>query len=187
MDTVYKNPFTYMDLGLSVLWAICNVGAEKPEEYGDYFAWGEVEPKEEYTWENYKWCDGTENVMIKYNDVDGKITLDPEDDAATMNWGDNWRMPSRVECQELIDNCIWELTTLNGVDGYKVIGPNNNSIFLPMAAYKYYNKVNSGGSYWPANGKGKWAHTMRFIGDLRAIIDGRKCCGVPIRPVYNEK
>lgn len=131
-----------VDLGLSVMWATCNVGASSPEEYGDYFAWGEVEPKEVYSWETYKYCDGTYTSFTKYcvkgaygkdGFVDNKIVLDSEDDAATVNWGNSWRMPTRVELKELHEKCIWTWTTLNGINGYRVTGPNGNSIFLPAA------------------------------------------------------
>ena len=117
----------YVDLGLSVKWATCNVGATKPEEYGDYFAWGEVEPKNNYSLSTYKYCNGTNNSMTKYsakNDVnrgefyDNKIVLGPEDDAATVNWGGEWRMPTKEEQDELRNKCTWEWTILNGVQGY---------------------------------------------------------------------
>ncbi len=153
-DTIYINncdttpiePETtheYVDLGLpsGLKWATCNVGAESPEDYGDYFAWGEVEPKEYYYWSTYKY--GTDyNQLTKYCNnssygkdgfTDNKTVLDPEDDAAHVNWGGAWRMPTTEEQQELINNCTWTWTTQNGVNGYKVTGPNGNSIFLPAA------------------------------------------------------
>ena len=123
----------YVDLGLSVKWATFNVGATSPEEYGDYFAWGETEPKETYSWATYKWCDGTDANITKYNTIDGKTILEPTDDAAQVHRGDKWRMPTKAECQELIDSCTWEWTTSNNISGYRVTGPNGNSIFLPAA------------------------------------------------------
>ena len=138
----------YVDLGLSVKWATFNLGATSPEDYGDYFAWGETEPKEEYTWANYKWCDGTDTHITKYNTSDGKITLELEDDAAHVNWGSNWRMPSKDELKELIDSCQWERATLNDVVGNKITGPNGNSIFIPAAgSYNSFDdQLNSAGT-----------------------------------------
>ena len=133
--------YEYVDLGLpsGIKWATCNVGANSPEEYGGYYAWGETEEKEDYGWETYKWCNGNENTMTKYctdsryGTVDNKTVLDPEDDVAHVKWGGDWRMPTAEEQEELIKNCTWEWTALNGVNGYRVTGPNGNSIFLPVA------------------------------------------------------
>ena len=121
----------YVDLGLpsGTLWAICNVGANAPEEYGDYFAWGETEPKEVYDLTTYKWNDGT---WLKYT-ADGKTELDPEDDAAYVNWGAEWCMPTKDQLDELISNCTWTWTILNGVRGRLVTGPNGNTLFMPAA------------------------------------------------------
>lgn len=120
----------YVDLGLpsGTLWATCNVGANKPEEYGDYFAWGETEPKEVYFDCNYKWAH-----FSKYNSTDGKMELDPEDDAAYVNMGPSWRTPSVEQISELVNSCTWRWTQKNGVNGYLVTGPNGNTIFLPAA------------------------------------------------------
>ena len=142
-----------IDLGLSVKWASCNVGATAPEEYGGYYAWGETEEKSDYTWSTYKHCNGTVTSMTKYcksssyGTVDNKTTLEPADDVATVKWGGSWRMPTIKEQQELIDNCTGTWTTLNGVNGYRVTGPNGNSIFLPAAGYRYGSEVRSQGSY----------------------------------------
>ncbi len=134
-----------VDLGLpsGTLWAPYNVGATAPEEFGSYFAWAETEPKENYSGNNYKYGTGSGESYIdsftKYcvesdmGTVDGKTKLEPIDDAATVNWGGDWRMPTNSELQELVDNCTWEWTTVNGSKGYKVIGKNGNSIFLPAA------------------------------------------------------
>ncbi len=134
----------YVDLGLpsGTLWATCNIGASAPEEYGDYFAWGETEPKETYTWENYKWCQGSFDTMTKYctdsgygsnGFTDGKTELDPEDDAAYVNWGPSWRMPTHEQQRELVEQCTWIGHTLVGVKGQLVTGPNGNTIFLPAS------------------------------------------------------
>ena len=154
-----ENGYAYVDLGLSVKWATCNVGANAPEEYGDYFAWGEVEPKEYYDWSTYKY--GTDSVeLTKYCNsssygkdgfTDNKTVLDIEDDAASANWGGAWRMPTKAEQDELRNKCTWTWTTQNGVNGYKVVGSNGNSIFLPAAGYMYGGTLKyagSGGYYW---------------------------------------
>lgn len=142
-----------VDLGLSVKWACCNVGANSPEEYGDYFAWGETSPKSCYTPENYQhwvgyydcgvWC--IEYVTLN-SDISGT-----QYDAATANWGGAWRMPTYSELNELKSSCTWEWTTLNGVDGQRVTGPNGNSIFLPAAGWRDGSSsvsVGSIGFYW---------------------------------------
>ena len=141
------NGHEYVDLGLpsGLKWATCNVGADTPEEYGDYFAWGETEPKTTYNWSTYKYCNGSEETMTKYcvsssfGTVDNKTVLELEDDAAHVNWGGNWRMPTKAERDELrnTSNCTWTRTTQNGVEGYKVTSKvNGNSIFLPAAGYR---------------------------------------------------
>ena len=151
----------YVDLGLpsGTLWATCNVGARAPEEFGDYFAWGETEPKDYYDWSTYKWCNGGEETLTKYcyesslgynGFVDNKTELDPEDDAACAHYPGG-RMPSWEQIQELCDSCTWKWTQLNGVNGMLVTGPNGNTMFLPSADSKY-DSPNSyfgpGGNYW---------------------------------------
>lgn len=160
-----------VDLGLSVKWANCNVGAECPEEYGDYFAWGEVSPKDEYTTQTYQyWTDDNGDGFgdsWEYADL-GDILGNPQYDAATANWGGAWRMPTSAEQQELLSNCTWEWTTLKGVYGCKVTGPNGNSIFLPAAGYRWWsssNLVGSSGYYWsstPNEVDGGRAFTLHF-------------------------
>ena len=149
-----SNNHEYVDLGLpsGLKWATCNVGATTPEEYGDYFAWGEVEPKTTYNTGTYKYYD--DSNLTKYTSNDSKTVLDPEDDAATVNWGGAWRMPTKAEQDELRTKCTWDWTTQNGVNGYKVTGPNGNSIFLPAAGYVFGGPlVNAGsdGGYWSSS------------------------------------
>ena len=152
----------YVDLGLpsGTLWAKCNVGADNPEDFGGYFAWGETASKDRYDWSTYKWCNGSAYSMTKYctnsaygynGFTDGKTELDPEDDAAYVNWGPSWRMPTFEQQLELIDNCFWTWTTVNGVNGQLGIGPNGKTIFLPAAGSRWnesYNNAGSNGSYW---------------------------------------
>ena len=123
----YENGHEWIDLGLSVKWASCNVGATTPEEYGDYFAWGETSPKSEYYDYN----------CVTYGKAMEDFSGNPEYDAATANWNGSWRIPTFAEQKELIKNCTWNWTSLNGVNGMHVIGPNGNSIFLPAAGCCY--------------------------------------------------
>ena len=150
----------YVDLGLSVKWATCNVGATKPEESGNYFAWGETEPKSTYNWSNYKYCNGSSTSLTKYcthpfdGTVDNKTQLELSDDAARANWGGSWRMPTRAELEELREQCTWTWTVL----GYKVTskksGYTNKSIFLPAAGYRDDSSRNNAGRdgyYWSSS------------------------------------
>ncbi|MBR2459465.1 MAG: hypothetical protein IKB39_09475 [Bacteroidaceae bacterium] len=147
------------DLGLSVKWATCNVGAEIPEDYGDYFAWGEIEPKDNYSWSTYKWCSGTENSITKYcinkanGIVDNKTVLEPQDDIAHVEWGGNWRMPTKEEFKELVDKCNWKWTKSGAHTGYIITGPSGKSIFLPAAGYctgSNFHDRESDGYFWSA-------------------------------------
>ncbi|MBO7312015.1 MAG: hypothetical protein J6U82_04315 [Alistipes sp.] len=151
-----------VDLGLSVKWACCNVGATTPEGYGDYFAWGETYPKEYYDEGNYQhWPDYNEDGF--WSTINSDIS-GTQYDAATVNWGGSWRMPTWAEQQELIDNCAWIWTSLNGVNGMEVTGPNGNSIFLP-AAGSSAGYVGSLARYWsstPYEGNVYHACTLSF-------------------------
>lgn len=161
------NGHQYVDLGLpsGTLWATCNVGATKPEEYGDYFAWGETKGynsgKRSFDSSAYKWCNGSDNGMTKYctstkyGIVDNKTTLDLTDDVAHVNWGGSWRMPTIADFTELYYDCIWTWTTLGGINGYKVTSKTNgNYIFLPAAGYRgisSFGEVGSNGNYWSSS------------------------------------
>lgn len=190
----------YVDLGLpsGTLWATCNVGAEKPEGYGDYFAWGETSPKEKYDYETYKWCNGTSSSFTKYNSnskygtVDNKTVLEPEDDAAHVNWGGTWRMPTDSEIQELIDNCTWTWTTLNGISGFNVEGYNGNFIFLPAAGC-YWDTSAGGmgeiGYYWSNTASSQfadWARRLSFQSWQYVNDEGGRGVGKSIRPVCSK-
>ncbi len=151
----------YVDLGLpsGLRWATCNVGATSPEEYGNHYAWGETEPKESYSWDTYKYGTYSYNndysTLTKYNGTDGLTTLEAADDAATVNWGEGWRMFTIAELNELESECNWTWTdnyNSTGVAGYIVASKtNSNSIFLP-AAGEYYNSSKNYegkmGRYW---------------------------------------
>ena len=166
--------YAYVDLGLSVKWAKCNVGADSVHHYGNYYAWGEVEPKEVYSWSAYKFMDSSINDkkgITKYTVADGqtegvwydsegnfigdnKTTLEKEDDAAAVNMGGSWRMPTSAEQDELRTKCTWTWTTLNGVNGYNIVGSNGNSIFLPVAGRRYNSDLSSVGEtgfYWSSS------------------------------------
>ena len=143
-----------IDLGLSVKWASFNLGATTSQGRGNHYAWGETETKTQYDWSTYKWCMGTYNTLTKYcvdaaygynSFVDGKTALDDEDDAAHVHLGEQWRMPTKEEQDELRDNCSWRWTG----SGYTVTGPNKNSIFLPGAGDMTY--WGSDGFYWSSN------------------------------------
>ena len=142
------NGHEYVDLGLSVKWATMNVGATSPEGYGYYFAWGETQSKSTYDFSTYfDSVDGSSTNFNKYS-TSKKTTLDPEDDAAHVNWGGDWRMPTSGEVYELINNCTWSWTTQNGVKGYKVTSKKNgNSIFLPAAGWRGVSSLGNVGSY----------------------------------------
>ena len=148
-----ENGHAWVDLGLpsGLKWATCNVGATFPEEYGDYFAWGETTTKETYEWSTYTLTTDGGTTFIKYNTTDGKTTLDLTDDAARANWGGAWRMPTDAEWQELIDNCTWTWTENykeTGIKGYEVKSKTNeNSIFLPAAGFRSYGGLYNAGSY----------------------------------------
>ena len=148
----------YVDLGLSVKWATCNVGATSPEDYGDYFAWGETETKSEYTEENSATYGLSISQLESQGYIDGAGNLNPQYDAAAANWGGDWRMPTVAEMWELINNCTWTWTTQNGVSGYNVEGPNGNSIFLPAAGYICANPFTGGRS----TSRGRMATIGRF-------------------------
>lgn len=206
------NGHEYVDLGLpsGTLWATCNVGASKPEEYGLYFAWGETKGYTSDTSDGhsfneayYKWCNGAGDKMTKYctNSSDGnngfkdnKTELDLEDDAAYVNWGSSWRMPSREQLGELRIQCKWERTQLNGVYGYKVTGPNGNSIFLPAAGYrrdKLLRYAGSEGCYWSRTLAWLYPRNARVLSFDSRNVHGNtftrfRCLGQSVRPVRQK-
>jgi hypothetical protein len=186
----------YVDLGLSVKWATCNVGADSPDDYGDYFAWGETKPKSIYDWSTYKWCQDSSHTLTKYctdsyfGTVDNKTQLDLSDDAARVNWGGSWRMPTRDEWTELREKCTCTWTTQNGVKGYKVTSKTNgNSIFLPAAGYRNDSSLYCAGLvgyFWSSSLYSGYPGSARYVYFGPSGVDwvnDYRCCGRSVRPV----
>ena len=173
------NGHEYVDLGLSVKWATCNVGASSPEGYGNYYAWGETTTKSSYTSDNSK----------TYGKSMSNISGNANYDAARANWGGNWRMPTYAEMRELIDRCTWTWTTQNGVKGYKVKGPNGNSIFLPAAGCRDGSSLNDAGShgyYWSSTPHGSLsnrAYGLIFGSDSHYMSYYYRSLGQSVRPI----
>ena len=202
-DSGSSDTHEWVDLGLpsGTLWATCNVGASNPEEYGDYYAWAEIEPKSDYTWSTYKYCGGLYDKLTKYctkssyGIVDNKTELEPSDDAATANWGSNWQMPSREQCDELYNSSYTTTTwtTLNGKYGYKITSKSNGySIFLPAAGYRYATSLHYAGSrgcYWSRSLftlNGNDANYLFFDSSGIDTYNGRNY-GQSVRPVRVKK
>ena len=194
LNPVEVEEHEWVDLGLpsGTLWATCNIGASAPEQYGDYFAWGETEPKDYYYWETYKWCEGSENTLTKYctdseyGTVDGKTVLDPQDDAAFVNWGPSWRMPTLEQQLELLEKCTWQWTTRDDVNGLLVTGPNGNSIFLPAAGEGFLHvhaDVGRWGEYWSREGT-TLADGICFDSEGIYMFSGVRVFGRSVRAVY---
>ena len=173
------NGYGWVDLGLSVKWATCNVGAERPEDYGNYYAWGETSTKSAYGSGNSK------TYGKQMNDIDGRSQYD----AARANWGGSWRLPTKAECQELADKCTWTWTTQNGVKGCKVTGPNGNSIFLPAAGLLHGSSnfiAGEHGEYWtstPYESNSDCAYTLNFISRSQGVHRNHRYYGRTVRPV----
>lgn len=178
---VAYNGHEYVDLGLpsGLKWATCNVGASYPDEYGDYYAWGEIETKSDYSSDNYK-ANG-----IDVDDISGNAQYD----VARAKWGGSWRMPTKDECLELIDNCTWSWTTQYGREGYKVVGPNGNSIFFPAAGYRNGANLYDRGSYgyyWSSSLYGdndSGAYSLYFGGGIYRWYYSLRYYGRSVRPV----
>ena len=203
----FHNPDDYVDLGLpsGTLWATCNVGASSPEDYGDYFAWGEIVPyaengKTTFGWNNYKWCNGAEKTLTKYCTVssygnngftDNLTELETEDDAAYVNWGADWRIPSQEQIAELINSSYTttEWTTQSGVNGWKITSKTNgNSIFLPAAGYHGSSSLNNAGTlgnYWSRTlfTSPSFASNLYFNSSSIGTARPNRCIGSSVRPV----
>ena len=200
------NGHDYIDLGLpsGTLWATCNVGADNPEDYGDYFAWGETQTKTTYNWSTYVYCNGDYNKLTKYCSqsdfgfngfTDDLKTLLEDDDAATANWGEGWRTPTYNQWVELLSKCTPTKTTRNGVNGCLFTARNGNSIFLPAAGSygdEELDHVGDNGSYWsssinkayPDGAKG-FKFTLSW--NDYDIYDLSREFGLSVRPVHVSK
>ena len=179
--TGYTNGHGYVDLGLpsGTKWATCNVGASTPTAYGNYYAWGETTTKGSYTSDNYTYSDNP-------------TTLPSNRDAATVNWGGYWRMPTSGEMNELLNNCTHEWTTQNGVNGRLFTGPNGNSIFLPAAGYRYSSLSGAGsdGAYWSSLGYSSdtgRALSLHFSSGYCNNAAGYRYCGYSVRAVCQSQ
>lgn len=203
----------WVDLGLpsGTLWATCNVGASRPEEYGDYFAWGETEPQptRNYSDASYKFTQGKDSLLTKYcadsnyGAVDNKTELELVDDAACVNWGSDWCMPTRQQFEELMKMCMWRKTNF----GFEGTGPNGRTIVLPTAGYitqgmiwydeKCYYEDDNRCFYWSStlagedigNGYSKFACTgyiSTYRGASYGIGISSRPDGCPVRPVRRK-
>ena len=182
-----SNGYGYVDLGLSVKWATYNVGANAPEEYGDYFAWGETTTKDNYS--NCPTYRLSKSELQSQGYIDGEGNLTPQYDAATANWGGTWRMPTYAELNELNTQCTWEWINTNDFKGYKVTGPNGNSIFLPAAGYRRASSLNHAGgdgNYWsstPDDDYDSSAYYLYFNFDRHYMDNRFRIYGHSVRPV----
>ena len=202
VESSFRNVYEFVDLGLpsGTKWATCNIGAEKPEDYGDFFAWGEIKPKTIYNWSTYKWCNGYERTLTKYcmgsyaGRVDNKCILEFIDDAAYIILGNNWDMPTRIEYEELIKNCNWIWTTRNGINGYKIVSKTNGkSIFIPASGNitdsKWFNNGGHFGSYWSkslATTGSSFACHLYFSSSNVYLSEIERYRGLTIRPVLRK-
>ena len=199
----------YVDLGLpsGTLWATCNVGAYTPFNAGQYFAWGDTTGHWDdtndgylFNWESYKWGEviGEDTYFTKYctdssrgldGFTDGKYELDPEDDAAYVNWGSEWRMPSKEQLDELRNKCTWTYKTVKNVSGYEVVGSNGNSIFLPETGWRLDNMLLNGGAYWSRSANPEDVGGAFFLGfdDYGWYEYGGRSDGQCVRPVVNKQ
>lgn len=209
LDGNKLNEHEYIDLGLSVRWATCNIGACSPSEFGDYFAWGEIASKNYFDYISYfdSYLPEQDIYINYYTGGKNKIQPDGGNDVAREQWGSLWRMPSQKECEELCNKCTWKLSKKNGRKGYTVTGPNGNSIFLPFSGdikndfFRHYDDVKyryEEGVYWtsdlpPFLGDDK-ALALRIIGNVSFIHEkdylvgsAKRFCGASIRPVFDLK
>lgn len=197
--------YSYVDLGLSsgLKWATYNVGAANPTDSGDYYAWGETQLKDNYyRWDTYKWCTANDDMLETitkyctndyYGSIDDKIKLEPEDDAANVNWGSGWRMPTKEEFDELLNGCKWKWernfnnTGVSGMLGTSIY--NNNTIFLPASGHYYDDGVYGSGTYgeyWLSSLSGDTSNYAYYISFRSSDIDrniGDRYAAYPVRAV----
>ncbi len=204
-STDTSKPFVDLGLTSGTLWATCNIGADNPQDAGLFFAWGDTvghgsDPSDGYlfSWDNYKWCVVVDyfSYFTKYctesssgNDgfADGKYELDPEDDAAYINWGSEWRTPSKEQFDELKNECTWTLKTIGDVKGYEVVGQNGNSIFLPETGWRIDDMLLDGGAYWARSANPEDTGGAYYLGwdDWGEYEYGGRVNGQCVRPVIN--
>ena len=177
------------------------MGAEAPEDYGDYFAWGETKPKDVYNWSTYQYCNGSSNTLTKYCNsssygyngfTDNLTTLEPTDDAAMANWGGNWRMPTKKEFEELYNNTTVTWTQQNGVNGRLFTAANGNRLFLPAAGSRVNGFLGSAGSYgyyWSSSLDAShpyYAWGLYFRSGNYFMVDYNRSYGQSVRPVRSS-
>ncbi len=203
------NGHAYVDLGLpsGTLWATCNVGATIPEEYGNYFAWGETSPKTNYDWSTYKYCHYVDYIVHKLTKycnkytagyegfTDDLVVLQPDDDAAKVNWGDGWYIPTREQWDELYQNTNSTWTKRNDVNGVLFVASNGKSVFMPASGY-YRGENNSSvgifGYYWSGslfidNSRSGYCFTSQQYADFGTSNCNYRCYGLPVRPVRSAE
>ena len=189
-STGTENGYGWVDLGLCVKWATCNVGADSPESYGDYYAWAETTTKSDYSSSNCPTYGLSISQLQSQGYIDSEGNLNPQYDAATANWGGDWRMPTYDELKELRTNCTWTWTTQNGVNGYNVEGPNGNSIFLPAAGYRRgssHDDTGSDGKYLgstPIESNSYCAYGLGFDSVNHNTSYLNRNHGLSVRPVF---
>ena len=183
----------YVDLGLpsGTLWATMNIGANSPEDVGYFFAWGETKLKAEYSSKTYSCSDEYYyNPDKKKRVVDKRKKLDMKDDAANVNWGNNWRMPTIKELNELMSKCTWIEDKQNAIKGYTVVGPNGKSIFLPNTGYRDGKILKPYFEYWSSshvNEKERSGPVRAFSLDNFGEDTIHRYYGTPVRPVMSRK
>lgn len=203
----YYNGHEYVDLGLpsGTLWATCNLGATKPEDYGDFYAWGETQTKSVYSWASYRYTRGTSwldarltkycnNSEYGYNGfTDGLTILQSDNDAATVHWGTGWSIPSDEQWQELLDNTDNHWTTQNGIKGRVFVAKNGETLFLPAAGYWYPDRdfVQIVGSFWSRSIDTPPSMAKHFGFDWQDVNNGRvsgigRSAGLNIRAVCKK-
>ena len=215
MNSCQEHEFVDLGLPSGTLWATCNVGANKPEDYGDYFAWGETQPKTQYCWSSYKYSKekksffaylfANSHLLTKYCNksrygydhfTDNMTTLQRDDDAATANWGDCWCMPTKDQWQELINKTTNFWTFQNGVRGRQFIADNGNRLFLPAAGARWESSLNNAGSlcvYWSNSiGSGRLNYAFFyfyhfFSPKVFGMTDHDRCSGCSVRAVRSSE
>lgn len=208
-DESCNHEYVDLDLPSGTLWATCNVGADTPEDYGDYFSWGETQTKDYYDWSTYQYCNGNFDQLTKYCDnstygyndyTDNLIMLLPEDDAATANWGSGWHTPSKEEWEELFHYTTRGWTTQNGVVGMLFSSSNGSSLFLPAAGCRSdwsTFSVGISGLYWSCSLRTStnqrdpyfaWYFNLNYdSGCYFSNYRYHRCYGISIRPVRSTE